>query len=74
MTSIEEKVKAEGYDGYINTLIIHGKKYKLMCEVVETYPIVCPKCGASFELKYGSGKCSHCETYYTSQFKLSEVS
>ena len=59
-------------DGYISKIKIHGKLYQLRCEVVEIYPIMCPKCGASFELKYGSGKCPHCDTYYTTQFKIVE--
>lgn len=44
------------YDGYISAIRLpDGKTYKLRCEVVEVYPITCPKCGASFELHYGSG-------------------
>jgi len=60
-------------DEYISAISVNGKTYKLRCEVVEIYPITCPKCGASFELKYGSGKCDHCGTNYTTQFKLQEV-
>ena len=62
----------EQIDGYINRIKISGKVYKLRCEIVETYPTICPKCGASFELKYGSGQCNYCGTYYTTQFKLVE--
>ena len=61
------------FDGYISKVSIGGKLYKLQCEVVEVYPITCPKCGASFELKYGSGQCPYCKTYYTTEFKLQEV-
>ena len=60
-------------DEYISAICVHGKTYKLRCEVVEIYPITCPKCGASFELRYGSGKCDHCGTNYTTQFKLQEI-
>jgi len=60
------------FDGYISSICFSGKKYKLRCEVVEVYPIVCPKCGASFDLKYGHGKCDHCGTHYSTQFKLIE--
>ena len=60
-------------DGYISKINIYGKTYKLRCEVVEVYPITCPKCGGSFELRYGSGQCDHCGTYFTTQFKLQEV-
>ena len=59
-------------DGYVSKIQIGGKTYALRCEVVEVYPITCPKCGASFELKYGSGQCPYCNTYYSTQFKLVE--
>lgn len=59
-------------DGYINKIAVNGKIYALKCEVVEVYPITCPKCGGSFELKYGSGQCPFCNTYYTTEFKLIE--
>jgi rRNA maturation endonuclease Nob1 len=62
----------EQVDGYISKISFGGKTYALKCEIVEVYPITCPKCGASFELKYGSGQCDHCGTYYTTQFKLIE--
>lgn len=62
------------YDGYISSITLpNGKKYLLKCQIVEVYPITCPKCGASFELKYGSGQCPYCKTYYTTEFKLQEV-
>ena len=64
----------EEYSGYISKIVVDGKIYKLRCEVVEIYPITCPKCGGSFELKYGSGKCPYCNTYYSTQFKLIEES
>lgn len=63
---------ANTFDGYISAIQLYGKTYKLRCEVVEVYPITCPKCGASFELRYGSGKCDHCGTNYTTQFKVVE--
>lgn len=66
-------MKDEEFAGYINSIRIYGKTYKLRCEVVEVHPITCPKCSASFELHYGSGKCDHCGTYYTTQFKLTET-
>lgn len=60
-------------DGYISRIQLpNGKIYQLRCEIVEVYPITCPKCGGSFELKYGSGQCPYCNTYYTTQFKLEE--
>lgn len=60
-------------DGYISYISLYGKKYALRSQVVEVYPITCPKCGASFELKCDSGQCPHCETYYTTEFKLVET-
>lgn len=66
-------IKLKEYDGYISYISVNNKKYLLKCQIVEVYPIICPKCGASFELKYGSGQCSYCKTYYTTEFKLQEV-
>ena len=60
------------YDGFISAIRLGDRLYKIRAEVVEVYPIVCPKCGASFELKYGRGKCPYCDTYYTTEFKLVE--
>ena len=60
----------EQIDGYISKIKIQGKTYKIRAEIVEVYPIVCPKCGVSFELRYGNGQCVHCGTHYTTQFKL----
>lgn len=70
--------KGDPIDGYVSQISFrdcHGdlKTYQLRCEIVEVYPITCPKCGASFELKYGSGQCSHCGTYFTTEFKLKEA-
>lgn len=62
------------FAGYIDRIIIQGKIYKLRCEVVEAHPIVCKKCGASFQLKYGEGRCEYCGTYYTTRFSIEETS
>ena len=64
----------EDCNGYVSKIRIQGKTYKFRCEIVEVYPITCSKCGGSFELKYGSGKCPYCDTYYSTQFKLVEKS
>lgn len=61
------------FDGYIKYIELHGKLYKLQCEVVEVYPMTCPKCGGQLELKYGNGTCQFCGTQFTTQFKLAEV-
>ena len=62
----------EEFAGYISQINLYGKIYKLKCEVVEAHPIVCKKCGASFQLKYGEGQCTHCGTYYTTRFYIEE--
>lgn len=62
----------EEFAGYISQINLYGKIYKLKCEVVEAHPIVCKKCGASFQLKYGEGRCGHCGTYYTTHFYIEE--
>ncbi len=58
--------------GYISKVQVNGKIYALRCEVVEARPIVCKKCGASFQLHYGEGQCEHCGTYYTTRFYIEE--
>lgn len=63
----------DSIDGYISKVQFGDKTYALRCEIVEVYPITCPKCGGSFELKYGSGQCPYCKTYFTTQFKLQEA-
>ena len=59
-------------DGYISKVCFGGKTYGLKLEVVEARPIVCKKCGASLQLKYGEGKCDYCGTYYTTRFYIEE--
>lgn len=59
--------------GYISKIKVQGKVYKLRCEIVEAHPIICKKCGASFQLKYGEGQCEHCGTYYTTHFYIEEA-
>ena len=65
-------IEEEQFDGYITKIAVGGKVYKLGVEVVEARPIVCKKCGASFQLKYGEGRCDHCGTYYTTHFYIEE--
>lgn len=61
------------YDGYISSVLLpDGKLYKLQCEVVEVYPMTCPKCGGRVVLKYGTGECKSCGTNYATQFKIVE--
>ena len=64
------------FNGYINRISLDGGKsyYKLKCEVVEVYPMTCPKCGGSLELHYGHGKCPFCNTNFATNFKLEEMS
>lgn len=61
------------FDGYISKVKMpDGKVYKLQCEVVEVYPMQCPRCGGKVELHYGSGECQSCGTSFTTQFKMIE--
>lgn len=62
----------QDFAGYISSVYINGKRYKLQCEVIEAHPITCKRCGAPLELKYGEGKCEHCGTYYTTRFIVEE--
>ena len=62
----------QDFAGYISQIQLGGKIYKLRTEVVIAHPIVCKKCGASFELRYGEGKCEHCGTHYTTKFSIEE--
>lgn len=60
-------------DGYISTITLpNGKTYGLKVYLTEVKPIVCPKCGASFELRYRTGKCGYCGTWYSTNFELKE--
>ena len=72
MTKMIDKDGKE-FDGYISRVQLpDGKVYKLQCEVVEVYPMICPRCGGKVELRYGSGACQSCGTNFTTQFKLVE--
>ena len=62
----------EQIDGYISKIQLGDKTYKLRCEVVEVYPMTCPKCGGQVELHCGTGECKSCGTKYTTQFKITE--
>lgn len=57
---------------YTSKITINGKTYDLKCEVVETHPINCHKCGTPLQLKYGEGQCLRCGTYYTTHFYIEE--
>ena len=59
-------------DGFVNKIAVNGKIYALQCSVITAHPIICPKCGDSFELAFGKGRCPSCGTYFTTEFKLSE--
>lgn len=63
----------EKFEGFIDKIMINGKLYKIGVEVLEARPIVCKKCGASFQMKYGKGRCDHCGTYYTTHCYIEET-
>lgn len=64
--------KEKEFGGYIHSIDLFGKIYKLQCEVVEVYPMTCKKCGGQLELKYGHGECPYCNTHYSTQFRIIE--
>ena len=66
------KLDDPAFDGFISAIRIAGKTYKLRCEVVEVYPMICPRCGGRVELHYGNGNCQSCGTGFTTQFKIVE--
>ena len=66
-------MKETEFSGYIHSIQLDGKLYKLQCEVVEVYPMTCPKCGAPIELRYGRGHCPYCDTHYTTKFSIQEI-
>lgn len=66
-------MKETEFSGYINSIQLDGKLYKLQCEVVEVYPMSCPKCGAPIKLRYGQGHCPYCDTHYTTKFSIQEI-
>ena len=61
------------FAGYVNSIQLGDKIYKFQCEVVEVYPMGCPKCGAPIELRYGQGHCPYCDTHYTTKFSIQEI-
>ena len=61
-------------DGLIDKIKLpNGKVYALQCKVIEAHPITCPKCGGTFELAFGRGKCDFCGTYFTTEFKITPM-
>ena len=69
----DNKIDEPEFEGYIRSIMLpDGRLYKLQCEVVEVYTMICPRCGGKVELRYGSGECQSCGTAFTTQFKLVE--
>ena len=61
------------YDGFISSFKIHGKTYALKAVMFESHPVICKRCGATFEIdSYGKGKCRAYGTNYSSQIVLIE--
>lgn len=59
-------------ENYISAICVHGKTYKLRCEIVEVHPLTCTKCGGSLELHNGHGKCEYCGTNYSAIMSIVE--
>ena len=70
---MKEEEKFEGFIDKIMLNMLNDKLYKIGVEVPEARPIVCKKCGASFQMKYGEGRCDHCGTYYTTHCYIEET-
>lgn len=66
-------MKETKFAGYIDSIQLGDKIYKLQCGVVEIHPMICPNCGAPIKLYYGQGHCSYCDTYYTTKFSIQEI-
>lgn len=66
-------MKETEFAGYVNSIQLGDKIYKLQCEVVEVYPMSCPKCWAPIELRYGQGHYPYCDTHYTTKFSIQEI-
>ena len=65
---------SDQFDGYISKWQMPNRKvYKFQCEVVEVYPMQCPRCGGKLELRYGNGECQSCGTAFTTKFKITEA-
>lgn len=63
----------EQFDGgYIDSVQIGGKVYKLRCEVAEVHPLICTRCGASLELHNGHGQCPACGTNFSAVVSIKE--
>ena len=61
------------YDGVISAINMNGKTYALKAVLFESHPVICKRCGATFEIdSYGKGKCKACGTNYSSQIVLVE--
>ena len=75
MTQEEERLaKERGLDGFVSRVMMpDGRVLGLKCEVIAVHPISCPKCGGTFELKYGEGICAFCGTRYSTRFYVEEV-
>ena len=60
------------FDGYISSIVVNGKRYKLRCEIVEVHAMTCTKCGSPLKLHYGSGTCDYCGTSFSTKFEVVE--
>lgn len=57
---------------YISSIMLNGKRYKLKCEIVEAYPLICTRCGHTLTLEHGHGQCPACGTNFSAVVRIVE--
>ena len=67
-----EDESVPGYDGWIDSIQVYGKRYAIKAAIVEYHALICPKCGGQVQMHNGWGKCGYCDTEYSAVIKLVE--
>lgn len=67
-----EDENTPGYDGWIDSIQVYGKRYAIKAAIVEYHALTCPKCGGQVQMHNGWGKCGYCDTEYSAVIKLVE--
>ena len=68
-----EDASVPGYDGWIDSIQVYGKRYAIKAAIVEYHALTCPKCGGQVQMHNGWGKCEYCNTEYSAVIKLSAI-